>query len=411
MRKILFIILFLSFLSFVGVCFAQTSLEIDYPSIQGYEITEETVTFGKYIKYIYLFVIAVSGFIGLGVLVWAGFKYLTSSGNPERMGDAKDRITQALIGLLVIFLSWIIANTINPELTVLRTKPTIPFISDLPRGAVLCEQKVDTEIQDAWDVVQEYKNLDISSETTEQRRHLKERFETAMQKIIPNCISRTGAVTGLTRDFSYIYLVPTEKRNYGAIAFEKSGFRGKMQMFMPIEGSQPTLDRPIEKQINLGDVGSVYSFALNKNPDPSWGVTLYSEENFNYALDKPCVEYSIGGGSSGNCDPGNINWIESVGIGAPTSITSQLEEKSPESLRIEGDLLVILTKDSNAKASDPGTYTVKKESDPSLLNDDPIVDWRPSIKKVNVEDKGLEPVAAAQKIIIVAYSTDLSDTD
>ncbi len=407
MKRILLIILFLSFFSLVGICFAQTSLEVDYPSIRGYEITEETVTFGKYIKYIYLFVIAISGFIGLGVLIWAGFKYMTSSGNPERMGDAKDWITRALIGLLIIFLSWIIVNTINPELTVLTTKPTVPFISDLPRGVVLCEKQVD--LNGAWQIVQEYKDLDISSDTIDRRKQLKEDFETIMQEVIPNCISRTGAVTGLTRDFRYIYLVPTENRNYGAIAFKKSGFRGELQMFMPVEGDQPVLGRPVEKTINLDDVASVYSFALNTNPDPSWGVTLYSEENFNYALDKPCVEYSIGGGSSSGCDPGNINWIESIGIGAPTSIKDQLEGKSPESLRIEGNLLVILTKDPNAKASDPGTYTVKKESDPSLLNDDPIINWRPSIRNINPEDKGLEPVAAAQKMIIVSYSTDLSD--
>ena len=52
-------------------------------------------------------------------LLIGGFLYLTSAGNPARMGEAKDRIFSALIGLVLLFSIYLILNTINPELTIL----------------------------------------------------------------------------------------------------------------------------------------------------------------------------------------------------------------------------------------------------------------------------------------------------
>jgi len=79
MKKILFFLFLITLLSFFGTCLAQRPLEVDYPSIRGYEIEETSVPLPKYIKYVYLFAIGISGFIGLGVLIWAGFQYLTSA--------------------------------------------------------------------------------------------------------------------------------------------------------------------------------------------------------------------------------------------------------------------------------------------------------------------------------------------
>ncbi len=409
MRKIIIFILLILFLSLAGACLAQRPLEVDYPRVGNYEITKTTVEIGNYIKYIYFFAIAISGLIGLGVLIWAGFRYMTSSGNPEGTKDAKDWITKALVGILIIFLSWIIANTINPKLTVLEMKSNVPFIADLPRGVVLCERQVG--MQSAWTLAQEYKGLEASDENIENRERIKKDYELIMKDVIKYCISRTGAVTGLRRDFKYAYLVPTEKRKYGTILFEKPDFGGKLQIFMPNRDNNPT-----EKPIALGNVSSMYSFALDLNPDPSWSVTLYSEENFNYGLGRPCVKYSTvkystDGGDSGPCDSGTIPWIKSSGLGVPDFSVSSLGGKSPESIRIEGNLMVVLIKEEGISSSDPGFYTVKKGNDPSLLNDDAIITWEHAIPEGENKDR-LVPVAAAKKMYIISYSTSLEpETD
>jgi len=55
----------------------------------------------------YLFVIA--GLLLLLYLIFGGFTYLTSAGDPKKMEDAKGKITGALVGFLIVFVSfWIV---------------------------------------------------------------------------------------------------------------------------------------------------------------------------------------------------------------------------------------------------------------------------------------------------------------
>lgn len=55
----------------------------------------------------YLFVFA--GLILLLYLIWGGFALMTSGGDPKAMDQAKGKITNAVIGFLIIFVSfWLI---------------------------------------------------------------------------------------------------------------------------------------------------------------------------------------------------------------------------------------------------------------------------------------------------------------
>lgn len=55
----------------------------------------------------YIFVIA--GLLLLLYLVYAGFSYLTSAGDPKAVQAAKGKITSALIGFLIVFVAyWIV---------------------------------------------------------------------------------------------------------------------------------------------------------------------------------------------------------------------------------------------------------------------------------------------------------------
>jgi hypothetical protein len=46
-----------------------------------------------------------------------GFMYLTSAGNTSSIGTAKAVITDALVGLVIALVAWLILNVINPDLT------------------------------------------------------------------------------------------------------------------------------------------------------------------------------------------------------------------------------------------------------------------------------------------------------
>ncbi|KKU12178.1 MAG: hypothetical protein UX19_C0005G0010 [Candidatus Woesebacteria bacterium GW2011_GWA1_45_8] len=55
----------------------------------------------------YLFVLA--GLLLLLYLLFAGFTYMSSAGDPKKMEDAKGKITGALVGFLIVFVSfWIV---------------------------------------------------------------------------------------------------------------------------------------------------------------------------------------------------------------------------------------------------------------------------------------------------------------
>ncbi len=53
------------------------------------------------------------GFVGvvlIAILVYGGFTYMTSAGNEKKIESAKKILTYAIIGVVIIFASYIIAN-------------------------------------------------------------------------------------------------------------------------------------------------------------------------------------------------------------------------------------------------------------------------------------------------------------
>lgn len=112
------LIIFL-FICCQNVFAVERPLEVDYPEIAGEKPTtvQETLL-PEYIKYLFNFSLIIVGLIAFAALVIGGFLYLISAGNPAALSDAKDRIFGALIGLVLLLCSWLILNTINPQLTI-----------------------------------------------------------------------------------------------------------------------------------------------------------------------------------------------------------------------------------------------------------------------------------------------------
>lgn len=53
-----------------------------------------------------------SGVVALFFVILAGFKFITSSGDPKQVEGARQTLTYAIIGLVVILLSFFIINLI-----------------------------------------------------------------------------------------------------------------------------------------------------------------------------------------------------------------------------------------------------------------------------------------------------------
>jgi len=65
-----------------------------------------------YIVAIYNFALMIIGIICFGALLYGGFRYLISAGNPTVMADARDQIFSAILGLIILFSSYLILTTI-----------------------------------------------------------------------------------------------------------------------------------------------------------------------------------------------------------------------------------------------------------------------------------------------------------
>ena len=123
---LLFLLLFV-FLLGTSFVFAQKDLEVDYPTIPGAETPTSVKTpLPDYVKYIFNFSLAIVSLIAFGALIYGGVLYLTSAGNPSKMGDARGRMFAGILGLIVLFSSYLILTTINPQLVIMQvTKPDV----------------------------------------------------------------------------------------------------------------------------------------------------------------------------------------------------------------------------------------------------------------------------------------------
>lgn len=70
----------------------------------------------KYIQAFYNYGMAIVGILAAIVLMGGGVLWLTSGGDSGKIGQAKELIMGSIIGTGILFSSWIILNTVNPEL-------------------------------------------------------------------------------------------------------------------------------------------------------------------------------------------------------------------------------------------------------------------------------------------------------
>ncbi len=62
---------------------------------------------------IIVWVIGILFLIFAGVLIYAGFQFLTSGGSrEEQRSDAKKKITNALVGILIVIAAWLMVDTL-----------------------------------------------------------------------------------------------------------------------------------------------------------------------------------------------------------------------------------------------------------------------------------------------------------
>ncbi|MBM3256879.1 MAG: hypothetical protein FJY98_00915 [Candidatus Liptonbacteria bacterium] len=64
----------------------------------------------------YQFALLLGGLLAFGAIVYGSILYILGAANPEKKSEGKDRITQALLGLVLLLGAGIILNLVNPQI-------------------------------------------------------------------------------------------------------------------------------------------------------------------------------------------------------------------------------------------------------------------------------------------------------
>ena len=101
MKKIILAISILTLFSFALVSFAtNTSTDITAPDVK-LTLFGTTGILNKAVNWVFGLVI----FVAVIMLIWAGFTYVTSAGNAEKMKTALNSVIYALIGIAIAILA------------------------------------------------------------------------------------------------------------------------------------------------------------------------------------------------------------------------------------------------------------------------------------------------------------------
>jgi len=102
------------------VCTAFTSAVSYVPLVEIPGVGGTPADLSEYLIGLYNFLLSIVGIAAVLMLIIGGFKYLTAVGNPSAASEAKSIIFNALFGLILAIISWVIVSEINPDVLVIR---------------------------------------------------------------------------------------------------------------------------------------------------------------------------------------------------------------------------------------------------------------------------------------------------
>ena len=119
MKKILYIITLLSCTLLSTSTFAQSTPINEYTAVQKEQAFAQKAGLGDsvdiavIIKYSIETLLGALGIIFLILIIYSGFQWMTSGGNDDKVKDAKTRMKNATIGLVVVLMSYSIMTFVK----------------------------------------------------------------------------------------------------------------------------------------------------------------------------------------------------------------------------------------------------------------------------------------------------------
>jgi len=141
MRKLLLAFILISILVPVFAS-AQINLNLDYPEFANITLDKDKCeqieagtlpgkicgqNLNTFIAWLYYLFVGIAGLAAFIMIIWGGIQWLTSGAIPSQAGEARDKLRNAILGLLLILASFLIIQTINPQIIIIKAaNPAIP---------------------------------------------------------------------------------------------------------------------------------------------------------------------------------------------------------------------------------------------------------------------------------------------
>lgn len=105
-----------AFGAFATNAFAQSAAFFDNPQGGAAPSAAAQGTLGQNITLIINYFLGILGLIAVGFLIYAGVLMVTAGGDEQQVGKARKIITYAVVGIVIILLSWTIVTFVSSAL-------------------------------------------------------------------------------------------------------------------------------------------------------------------------------------------------------------------------------------------------------------------------------------------------------
>ncbi len=101
------------------IIFADVQLEVGFPEFADQALSGES-TLPQTIRYVFNLLLILAITIICLSLIYGGFIYLSSTGNPAKTGQARKRIISSIIGLAILLSSFLLLKIIDPDFLIFK---------------------------------------------------------------------------------------------------------------------------------------------------------------------------------------------------------------------------------------------------------------------------------------------------
>ena len=137
-----FIILYSIFYILYSAPPALTQVELE-TGLPGHATVPTETALPSYINYLFVFGLGLITILALTQMIIGGITYILAAGNAAKVEEAKDMISQALLGIGILLISYLLLRTINPDLVNLRNPNLTPTFQPVEQPLVGNEQEIE----------------------------------------------------------------------------------------------------------------------------------------------------------------------------------------------------------------------------------------------------------------------------